>query len=45
MLESGYKETSGGVEPLLPRDKGSNVHIINGLAPLPWERGWGEVNK
>jgi hypothetical protein len=29
--------------PLLPGKKGSNVHIINGLAPLPWERGWGEV--
>jgi hypothetical protein len=31
--------------PLLPREKGSNMHIINGLAPLPWERGWGEVKK
>ena len=27
---------------LIP-EKGSNLHIINGLAPLPWERGWGEV--
>ena len=24
-------------------EKGSNVHIVNGLAPLPWERGWGEA--
>jgi len=30
-------------QPLLPGEKGSKSHLIRGLAPLPWERGWGEV--
>jgi len=29
--------------PLLPREKGSKTMIFMLLAPLPWERGWGEV--
>jgi hypothetical protein len=30
-------------QPLLPGEKGCNNHLIIDLAPLPWERGWGEV--
>jgi hypothetical protein len=29
--------------PLLPGEKGRKNNKINVLAPLPWERGWGEV--
>jgi hypothetical protein len=31
-------------QPLLPGEKGSKNHLINNLAPLPRERGWGEVD-
>jgi hypothetical protein len=31
--------------PLLPGEKGSNMQYYNILAPLPKERGWGEVNQ
>jgi len=30
--------------PLLPGEKGSKTQLINDLAPLPWERGWGEAD-
>jgi len=30
--------------PLLPGEKGSKNHLIRILAPLPWERGWGEAD-
>jgi len=29
--------------PLPPREKGCKAKLINDLAPLPRERGWGEV--
>jgi hypothetical protein len=31
--------------PLLPGEKGSNKRLIRVLAPLPWERGWGEADE
>ena len=31
-------------QPLLPREKGCKRLIFQDLAPLPWERGWGEVD-
>jgi len=29
--------------PLLPGEKGGKRDYLYKLAPLPWERGWGEV--
>jgi hypothetical protein len=31
------------LQPLLLKAKGCNNHLIIDLAPLPWERGWGEA--
>jgi len=31
--------------PLLPRREGGKNLNINVIAPLPWERGWGEVKE
>jgi hypothetical protein len=31
--------------PPSPKGEGDNLKIIFILAPLPWERGWGEVKR
>jgi len=31
--------------PPSPRGEGGNLISYSGLAPLPWERGWGEAKK
>jgi len=30
-------------QPLLPGENESKDHLISIIAPLPWERGWGEA--
>jgi len=31
--------------PLLPGEKGCKRMIFTDIAPLPWERGWGEAER